>query len=174
MPKAPLTEEQKNALIERLKKAREAKQLEEEQKQEQKAKKEKKTKEKEVEEKPVLKPPVPEPPVPVKVATMPVLSEQPKAPVLKAQKSPKSAKPSKEKYAKLVFYKEPSSKKLKRMQSVLASSDDEDDEPKSMAVKPKVAVGPSTYAEGTTVDPNAARKLQYQKLSNLAHHFFDN
>jgi len=178
MPRAPLTEEQKNALIERLKKAREAKQLEEEQKQEQKAKKEKKTKEKEVEEKPV--PSLPEPPVPVKVATDDKVScaakdtEMPKAPVLKAQKSPKkspkAAKPPKEKYAKLVFYKEPSSKKLKKMQSVLGvSSDDEDDEPKSMAVKPKVAALASAQ-----VDPNEARKLQYQKLSNLAHHFFDN
>lgn len=178
MPRAPLTEEQKNALIERLKKAREAKQLEEEQKQEQKAKKEKKTKEKEVEEKPV--PSLPEPPVPVKVATDDKVScaakvtEMPKAPVLKAQKSPKkspkAAKPPKEKYAKLVFYKEPSSKKLKKMQSVLGvSSDDEDDEPKSMAVKPKVAAVTSVQ-----VDPNEARKLQYQKLSNLAHHFFDN
>jgi len=178
MPRAPLTEEQKNALIERLKKAREAKQLEEEQKQEQKAKKEKKTKEKEVEEKPV--PPVPEPPVPVKVAMdakgscVDKVTEMPKAPVLKAQKSPKkspkAAKPPKEKYAKLVFYKEPSSKKLKKMQSVLGvSSDDEDDEPKSMAVKPKVAAVASVQ-----VDPNEARKLQYQKLSNLAHHFFDN
>ena len=170
MPRAPLTEEQKNALIERLKKAREAKQAEEDNKiAEKKSKAEKKIKPKEVEEKPVetvpkVSEPVPKaaPSVPVPKAPVPVEVEQPvipKAPQLKP-------KPAKEKYAKLVFYKEPSAKKLKRMQSMMGVSSDDDDE---VEVKPKAA-----SAKVPELDHNEQKKLQYQKLSNLAHHFFDN
>lgn len=175
MPRAPLTEEQKNALIERLKKAREAKLAEEETKvAEKKAKAEKKSKPKEVEEKPVEKPvetapkvPAPKPvPVPVPVEPAPLVEKAPPAPKIKPQSEP--SKPSKEKYAKLVFYKEPSAKKLKKMQSVLGNSSDED-EAEEKVVKSKVA-----QAVVPPVDPNEQRKLQYQKLSNLAHHFFDN
>lgn len=172
MPRAPLTEEQKNALIERLKKAREAKLAEEENKvAEKKAKTEKKSKPKEVEEKSVEVAP--------KVEATPVHKEPVapiEPPVHKTPHKPSpvpsvATKPAKEKYAKLVFYKEPSSKKLKKMQSVLGSSSDED-EAEEKVVKSKAAVAQPVLVP--RVDPNEQRKLQYQKLSNLAHHFFDN
>ena len=173
MPRAPLTEEQKNALIERLKKAREAKLAEEENKvAEKKAKTEKKSKPKEVEEKSVeVAPKVEATPVhrePVVAARVAPIEP----PVHKTPHKPSPVtKPAKEKYAKVVFYKEPSSKKLKKMQSVLGSSSDED-EAEEKVVKSKAAVAQPVVVP--KVDPNEQRKLQYQKLSNLAHHFFDN
>jgi|LauGreDrversion4_2_1035121.scaffolds.fasta_scaffold697852_2 hypothetical protein len=172
MPRAPLTEEQKNALIERLKKAREAKLAEEENKvAEKKAKIEKKSKPKEVEEKPVEVAPKVEPTPVHKEPVVKVAPIEPPVHKTPHKPSPKATKPAKEKYAKLVFYKEPSSKKLKKMQSVLGSSSDED-EAEEKVVKSKAAVAQPVLVP--KVDPNEQRKLQYQKLSNLAHHFFDN
>jgi len=180
----PLTQEQKDALVLRLKIAREAK---EKKMAEQHVEKIKKLKAKEKEEikeagieieepkakeppkvqtEPKALPPAPKV-VPEQVApeVEQLKTEIPKvaAKVKSPKKSPKATKAGKEKYAKLVFYKEPSAKKMKKMQSVLGLSSDSEDEE---VVKPPPRAVPQ-------LDLNQQKKLQYEKLSKLAHHFFD-
>jgi len=178
----PLTQEQKDALVLRLKIAREAKEKKMAEQHVEKIKK-LKAKEKEeikeagieVEEPKAKEPPKVEPKakevapkvVPEQAApeVEQLKTEIPKvaAKVKSPKKSPKVTKAGKEKYAKLVFYKEPSAKKMKKMQSVLGLSSDSEDEE---VVKPPPRAVPQ-------LDLNQQKKLQYEKLSKLAHHFFD-
>jgi hypothetical protein len=171
----PLDEQSKQVLRERLKIAREAKE----------AKKSKvaqaikeavpSTPQEPVLSKPVVmpQPSVPSPPElvlppPVVDATAPrdapitakVAKSARKSEVV--EEKVKQVKPVKTKYAKLVFYQEPSSnKKIKKLAKVLEQSSDSDSEDKDFAhVEPKT-------------QPTMDRQLQYNRISHLSKSFFD-
>jgi hypothetical protein len=80
-----------------------------------------------------------------------------------AQKEPKSAKP---KYAKLVFYQEPSSnKKIKKLAKVLEQSSDDSDDTDS-----------DFYPEQPKPQPTSESQLaqlRYNRISQLSRAFFD-
>ncbi len=171
----PLDEQAKQVLRERLKIAREAKE----------AKKSKvaqaikeavpSTPQEPVLSKPVVMPQPSEPSPPELVLPPPVVDvTAPRdAPITtKVAKSAKKSeaveekvkhvKPVKTKYAKLVFYQEPSSnKKIKKLAKVLEQSSDSDSEDKDFAhVEPKP-------------QPTMDRQLQYNRISHLSKAFFD-
>jgi len=154
----PLSEEQKQVLRDRMKLAREAK-----------VAKKKLVQEIVAEPKPE---PKPEPKVEPKVEPKPVVEipfEEPlpkpkalsKAPVPEA----KLEKPAKTKYAKLVFYQEPTAKKMKKLSKVLESSSDEDD---VVVVKPKVSF--PVAKPQPVVDE---RKAELDKMKRISAAFFD-
>ena len=169
----PLDEQAKQVLRERLKIAREAKE----------AKKAKVAQ--------AIKEPAPVPSQPAPVIAPIAVPSQPSAPTLvlpppvvdataprdapittKVAKSAKKSeiveekvktiKPAKTKYAKLVFYQEPSSnKKIKKLAKVLEQSSDSDSEDRDFAhVEPKP-------------QPTMDRQLQYNRISHLSKAFFD-
>jgi hypothetical protein len=74
----------------------------------------------------------------------------------------KPVKPLKTKYAKLVFYSEPTSnKKIKKLTKVLEQSSDSDSEDKDFAhIEPKT-------------QPTMDRQLQLNRISHLSKAFFD-
>jgi len=150
----PLSEEQKQVLRDRMKLAREAKVAKKKLVQEIVA-------EPKVEPKPqpkvepVVEIPFEEP--------LPKPKAVPKASVPTAPE-PKVDKPAKTKYAKLVFYQEPTAKKMKKLSKVLESSSDDDD---VVVVKPKVSIAPTPMAM-----PDE-RKIQLDKMKRMSAAFFD-
>ena len=86
------------------------------------------------------------------------------------QEDTKGAFSKKDRYAKLVFYKDPSQKTIKKMTSILASSDD--DEPAKAPVNKQVNVAPPTpqIKPQPQIDP---KLLRQQQMSNLSKRFFD-
>lgn len=160
-----LSEEAKQVLRERLKIAREAKEA-------------KKSKVKEATKEVVSQPP-PAPviqPQPIMAVPTPLVVDAtaPRdAPITtkvekhtknhdKPVETNKPVKPLKTKYAKLVFYSEPTSnKKIKKLTKVLEQSSDSDSEDKDFA-----HVAPKTQ-------PTMDRQLQYNKISHLSKAFFD-
>jgi len=158
----PLDEQAKQVLRERLKIAREAKEAK-------KSKVAQAIKEpvpsqpqEPVLSKPIVMPqevvvpePVVEAPITTKVAKSAKKSEV-------VEEKVKQVKPVKTKYAKLVFYQEPSSnKKIKKLAKVLEQSSDSDSEDKDFAhVEPKT-------------QPTMDRQLQYNRISHLSKSFFD-
>lgn len=82
----------------------------------------------------------------------------------------------KDRYAKLVFYKDPSQKTIKKMTSILASSDDDEPPPaekapaKGTSGAKQVNVAPPTPQIKPQTDP---RLLRQQQISNLSKRFFD-
>ncbi len=97
-------------------------------------------------------------------------------PKKKAKEDTEGALRKKDRYAKLVFYKDPSQKTIKKMTSILASSDD--DEPPSEKAPAKGTSGakqvnivaPPTPQVKPQPDP---RLLRQQQISNLSKRFFD-
>lgn len=76
----------------------------------------------------------------------------------------------KDRYAKLVFYKDPSQKTIKKMTSILASSDDDEPPPAEKAPAKQVNIAPPTPQIKPQTDP---RLLRQQQISNLSKRFFD-
>jgi len=166
-----LSEEAKQVLRERLKIAREAKEAK-------KSKVKEATKEVVVSTPSVPKPtpaPAPTPPAPELVLPPPVVDATTPRDVpitTKVTKSAKksevvdeknkSVKPLKTKYAKLVFYSEPTSnKKIKKLTKVLEQSSDSESEDKDFAhIEPKA-------------QPTMDRQLQLNRISHLSKAFFD-
>jgi len=165
-----LSEEAKQVLRERLKIAREAKEAK-------KSKVKEATKEVVVPTVPAPTPPAPAPtppapelvlPPPVVDATAPrdapittkVTKSAKKSEVVDEKNKP--VKPLKTKYAKLVFYSEPTSnKKIKKLTKVLEQSSDSDSEDKDFAhIEPKA-------------QPTMDRQLQLNRISHLSKAFFD-
>lgn len=161
----PISEEQKQILRERLKGARQVKINK-------KAKVNEIVKQVEIlPVAPVISPaPTPVEPLP-QVALQPHHSDAPIAVKVKraarktdvsesvAHKEPKSAKP---KYAKLVFYQEPSSnKKIKKLAKVLEQSSDSDD------------TDGDFYPEQPKSQPTSDAQLRYNRISQLSRAFFD-
>lgn len=146
----PLSDEQKQVLRERMKLAREAKVA-------------KKNLVKEIIEEPKpAEAPVPKP----EVVEIPFEEELPKPKASKPIKINNPDKPAKTKYAKLVFYQEPTAKKMKKLSKVLEnSSSDEDD---VVVVKPKVSLPVSKPQP--VVDE---RKAELDKMKRLSAAFFD-
>lgn len=161
----PLSDEAKQVLRERLKIAREAKEA-------------KKSRVKEATKEVVSQPP-PAPviqPQPIMAVPTPLVVDAtaPRdAPITtkverhtknhdKLVETNKPVKPLKTKYAKLVFYSEPTSnKKIKKLTKVLEQSSDSDSEDQDFAhVEPKT-------------QPTMDRQLQYNKISHLSKAFFD-
>jgi hypothetical protein len=94
---------------------------------------------------------------------------------VKAKEDTEGAFSKKDRYAKLVFYKDPSQKTIKKMTSILASSDD--DEPPTgtatygeKAPAKQVNIAPPTPQVKPQPDP---RLLRQQQISNLSKRFFD-
>jgi hypothetical protein len=87
---------------------------------------------------------------------------------VKAKEDTEGAFSKKDRYAKLVFYKDPSQKTIKKMTSILASSDD--DEPAEKAPAKQVNIAPPTPQVKPQPDP---RLLRQQQISNLSKRFFD-
>ena len=83
----------------------------------------------------------------------------------------KAKEDKKDRYAKLVFYKDPSQKTIKKMTSILASSDD-DEPPAEKAPAKQVNIAPPTpqIKPQPQADP---RLLRQQQISNLSKRFFD-
>ena len=83
----------------------------------------------------------------------------------------KAKEDKKDRYAKLVFYKDPSQKTIKKMTSILASSDD-DEPPAEKAPVKQVNIAPPTpqIKPQPQADP---RLLRQQQISNLSKRFFD-
>jgi len=111
---------------------------------------------------------------PAKETTMP-MAKEPLVELPKKAKSEgrhedtKGAFSKKDRYAKLVFYKDPSQKTIKKMTSILASSDD--DEPAKAQPK-QVNIAPPTpqIKPQPQIDP---KLLRQQQISNLSKRFFD-
>jgi hypothetical protein len=108
---------------------------------------------------------------PAKETTMPMAKE----PLVELPKKAKAketegAFSKKDRYAKLVFYKDPSQKTIKKMTSILASSDD--DEPAEKAPTKQVNIAPPTpqIKPQPQIDP---KLLRQQQISNLSKRFFD-
>ena len=77
----------------------------------------------------------------------------------------------KDRYAKLVFYKDPSNKTIKKMTSILASSDE--DEPAKAPTK-HVQIKETTVPLAPVIKPQIdPRILRQQQISNLSKRFFD-
>ena len=154
----PLSNEQKEVLRERMKIAREAKLA-----------KKQAVKEVVEEVKEVEKPkPVELKPAPVK--EIPFEEPLPSARIVK-NKSPKAKadKPAKTKYAKLVFYQEPTAKKMKKLSKVLEDSSSDDEEVKVKTPAPTVKL-PAAVEAPPPVDYRKQRMENLNKMSKL---FFD-
>ena len=91
-------------------------------------------------------------------------------PLVELPKKVKAKEDKKDRYAKLVFYKDPSQKTIKKMTSILASSDD--DEPAEKAPTKQVNIAPPTpqIKPQPQIDP---KLLLQQQISNLSKRFFD-
>lgn len=112
---------------------------------------------------PVTKVSVPEPePEPVKVAEPPVV--KPKEAIAKTKKD------DKDRFMKVVFYKEPSKRQLRLIDTIDDSSSDEEPEPAKppKIVKKAVAKIPKTPR---VIEPTAEEK-RYKYLKQLADEFF--
>jgi hypothetical protein len=113
----------------------------------------------------------------VSVATTVPMAKEPLVELPKKAKSEgrnedtKGAFSKKDRYAKLVFYKDPSQKTIKKMTSILASSDD-DEPPKAQLVNKQVNIAPPTpqIKPQPQIDP---KLLRQQQISNLSKRFFD-
>lgn len=84
----------------------------------------------------------------------------------------KAKEDKKDRYAKLVFYKDPSQKTIKKMTSILASSDDDEPPAEKAPAKQVNIVAPPTpqIKPQPQADP---RLLRQQQISNLSKRFFD-
>jgi len=82
----------------------------------------------------------------------------------------KAKEDKKDRYAKLVFYKDPSQKTIKKMTSILASSDDDEPPAEKAPAKQVNIVAPPTPQVKPQPDP---RLLRQQQISNLSKRFFD-
>ena len=106
---------------------------------------------------------------PAKETTVP-MAKEPLVELPKKAKSEGRQENKKDRYAKLVFYKDPSQKTIKKMTSILASSDD--DEPEKAPTKQvNIAVPTAPQIKPQPqIDP---RLLRQQQISNLSKRFFD-
>jgi hypothetical protein len=95
-----------------------------------------------------------------------------KTSALTKKDSPQAKKnDKKDRYAKLVFYKDPSKKTIKKMTSMLASSDEEEEPVKpTKHVQIKETTVPLAPVIKPQIDP---RILRQQQISNLSKRFFD-
>jgi hypothetical protein len=95
-----------------------------------------------------------------------------KTSALTKKDSPQAKKnDKKDRYAKLVFYKDPSNKTIKKMTSILASSDE--DEPAKAPTK-HVQIKETTVPLAPVIKPQIdPRILRQQQISNLSKRFFD-
>lgn len=182
-----LTEEERQALRERLKAARMAKEAKAEAKKKAVAEpvetkapveppKKKETAEDLLRQLDEYEPPEPKPPK-LKPQPMPAAPAPAPEPKPEKPKAEKVEKEKKKKYAKLVFYEPPTDKKqLKQLARALGghagqSESEEEDEPTQRVwSRPRHEALPPAPAPAPVVDPNAARM---KKLSNLSRMFFD-
>jgi len=106
----------------------------------------------------------------VSVAPTIPMAKEPLVELPKKAKSEGRKDDKKDRYAKLVFYKDPSQKTIKKMTSILASSDD--DEPAEKAPTKQVNIAPPTpqIKPQPQIDP---KLLRQQQISNLSKRFFD-
>jgi hypothetical protein len=91
------------------------------------------------------------------VAILPKASKVAKSP--KASPKKKSPKVAKTKYAKLVFYQEPTQKKMKKLTKIMDDSSDSEDE--------------DFHYKPPPVQETTSRQLQYNKISQLSRMIFD-
>ena len=91
-------------------------------------------------------------------------------PLVELPKKVKAKEDKKDRYAKLVFYKDPSQKTIKKMTSILASSDDDEPPAEKAPAKQVNIVAPPTPQVKPQPDP---RLLRQQQISNLSKRFFD-
>jgi len=103
--------------------------------------------------------------------TMP-MAKEPLVELPKKAKSEGRKDDKKDRYAKLVFYKDPSQKTIKKMTSILASSDDDEPAEKAQLVNKQVNIAPPTpqIKPQPQIDP---KLLRQQQISNLSKRFFD-
>jgi hypothetical protein len=103
-----------------------------------------------------------------KVKEIPLVKEIPSEEPLPTKRLAK--KETKEKYAKLVFYKEPSGKSVSRL-SRMINDEDSDDADKAIPQTPKLAPQQQPLAPlAPKPDP---RLIRQQQISNMAKRFFD-
>jgi hypothetical protein len=91
------------------------------------------------------------------VAILPKASKVAKSP--KASPKKKSPKVAKTKYAKLVFYQEPTQKKMKKLTKIMDESSESEDE--------------DFHYKAPPVQETTSRQLQYNKISQLSRMIFD-
>jgi hypothetical protein len=119
-----------------------------------------------------------EPPKPIKEEPPKPIKEELKT-VSKVQEKPKeksSKNDGKEKYAKLVFYKEPSGRSLNKLSRLINNESSDDEKATALAPAPKAPVlapqpAPAlVQPQAPKIDP---RILRQQQISNMAKRFFD-
>jgi hypothetical protein len=88
----------------------------------------------------------------------------------KQPKQPSEAKDSKQKYAKLVFYSEPNGKKLKKLSNLITDESDSDNEPppQKQVVKSKKEIEDDYMIEKMNKETD-----RLNRLKNLSLHFFN-
>lgn len=108
-----------------------------------------------------------------KVKEIPFEEPLPSKPLYEKSPKAKPKKETKEKYAKLVFYKEPSGKTASRLSRIMNDEDSDHEQQPSQAKPPQTPRIAPQQPPMLSIPKPDPRLVRQQQISNMAKRFFD-